>query len=106
MGFDVVTLDKEMKWKPDICVDVLQWEYYWLQPGQLQVIYAPPLCTEYSQALTTRPRDLKAADAVLWRTLKSIRHFRPAKWLMENPRGGRLPQHMGDKEYPLVDVDY
>ena len=65
MGYEVVALDKEMKWQPDICVDVLQWEFYLLQPGQFQVIFASPPCTEYSQALTTRPRDLKTADSLV-----------------------------------------
>ena len=72
MGFEVVTVDKDPAWHPDICVDVLRWEYWHLQPGTFQVIFASPPWTEYSQALTTRPRDLQAANMVVWRTLKII----------------------------------
>ena len=28
MGFEVVTVDKDPAWHPDICVDVLQWEFW------------------------------------------------------------------------------
>ena len=72
MGFEVVTVDKDPAWHPEIFVDVLQWEFWNLPRGQFQVIFASPPCTEYSQALTTRPRDLQAAHALVWRTLKII----------------------------------
>ena len=45
MGYDVVTLDKEMKWQPDICFDVFQWDFHLLQLGQFQVIFVSPPCT-------------------------------------------------------------
>ena len=58
IGFEVVTVDKDPAWHPDICVDVLQWEFWQLPRGQFQVIFASPPCTEYNQALTTKPPDL------------------------------------------------
>ena len=66
MGFEVVTVDKDPAWHPDICIDVLQWEFWQLPRGQFQVIFVSPPSTEYIQALTTRPRDLQAADALVW----------------------------------------
>ena len=30
MGFEVVTVDKDSAWHPDILVDVLQWEFWCL----------------------------------------------------------------------------
>ena len=42
MGFDGVALDREVKWQPDVCVDVLQRDFYLLQPRQFKVIFAPP----------------------------------------------------------------
>ena len=100
MGFEGVTVDKDPARHPDVCVDFLQWEFWKLPRGQFQVIFASPPCTEYSQTLTTRPRDLQAADALVWRTLKIIRHFRPQQWFIENPRRGKLSSRPGMKDYP------
>ena len=43
-----------------------------MKPGEFDVIFAAVPCTEYSMALTTRPRDLPLADAVVRRTLEVI----------------------------------
>ena len=85
MGFEVVTVDKDPAWHPDICVDVLPWEYWQLRPMVFQVIFVSPPWTKYRQALTTRPTNFQAVHAVVWRTLKIIRHFCPQQWFMENP---------------------
>ena len=57
-------------------------------------------------ALTTRPRNLPLADAVVRRTLEVIAFLRPQLWFMENPRTGLLSQSPLVCEYPRVDVDY
>ena len=94
MGYDVVTLDKEMKWQPDICVDVLLWEFHLLQQGQFQVIFASPPCTAYSQALMTRLRDLKTADSLVWHTLKIIWYFLPRQVVFGESKGREVtPAH-------------
>ena len=72
MGFEVVTVDKDPAWHPNVCFDVLQWEFWCMPQWQFLVIFASRPCTEYSQALTTQPRDLQAVDALVWRTLKII----------------------------------
>lgn len=57
-GYKVTSLDFERKWKPDICTDILKWDYKKaFKPGDFEVIWASPPCTEYSRALTTRPRN-------------------------------------------------
>ena len=77
LGYQVVTLDSDPKTCPDICVDILQWDYRSLKPGEFDVIFAAVPCTEYSMALTTRPRNLPLADAVVRRTLEVISFLRP-----------------------------
>ena len=47
------------------------------------------MCTEYSRALTTRPRRLPEADALL-RTIEIIAHLDPSMWAIENPATGLL----------------
>ena len=108
-GYDVVSLDFDRKMRPSICVDILQWDYRAAFPvGHFEVIFACPPCTEFSQALTTRVRDLAAADLVVRRTLEIINYFKPQKWFLENPRGGssslRTRPYMAN--LPFVDVDY
>ena len=106
MGYHVVTLDSNPKTCPDMCVDILQWDYRSLKPGKFDVIFAAVPCTEYSMALTTRPRDLPLADAVVRRTLEVISFLRSRLWFIENPRTGLLSQSPLVCEYSRVDVDY
>ena len=47
--------------------------------------------TEYSLALTKRPRQLDKADQIVEKTLEIIEYFRPESWILENPRTGLLP---------------
>ena len=88
MGFEVVTLDSDPKTRPAICLDVLNWDFTKLKPGEFDVVFASVPCTEYSRALTTRDRNMQLADAVVQRTLEIIRHLKPKWWFIENPRGG------------------
>ena len=72
-GFDVVSLDADNRWKPTICVDVLDWDYRSAYPpGYFTAIAASPPCTEYSIALTTRPRDIETSNRIVKRTLSQL----------------------------------
>ena len=52
-------------------------------PGDM--VWASPVCTEYSRALTTRPRRLLEGDALVLSALEIIAHFDPLMWIVENP---------------------
>ena len=91
MGYQVVSLDSDPKTNPDICEDIMEWKYQNLKPGELDVIFAAVPCTEYSMALTTRPRVLQKADEVVKRTLEVIQILKPKKWFIEYPRGDCCP---------------
>ena len=45
------------------------------------------MCTEYSQALTTRERNFPMADGRVQAALKCIAHLQPTYWFIENPVG-------------------
>mmetsp|Transcript_21392 Transcript_21392/g.53104 ORF Transcript_21392/g.53104 Transcript_21392/m.53104 type:complete len:253 (-) Transcript_21392:7-765(-) len=49
------------------------------------IVWASPLCTEYSPAKTSGVRDLHHADRVACAALRVIRAPRPHVWFMENP---------------------
>ena len=81
-----MSLDIDPKSGADIQVDVLKWKYWEaFEPGEFDVIFCCPPCTEYSQALTTRARDLKKADAIVRRALMMIKYLNPRMWFIENP---------------------
>ena len=54
------------------------------------MVWASPVCTEYSCALTTRPRRLLEGDALALSALEIIAHFDPLMWVIENPATGLL----------------
>lgn len=85
-GWDVISLDLLPRWKPDICVDVLEWDYRAAYPsGYFHTIWASPPCTFYSTARTTGgPRNLELANRIVQRTLEIIEYFAPERWYMES----------------------
>ena len=71
-GYEVVTLDIDPKYQADIHIDILVWEYWTAYPpGHFNVIACSPPCTEFSQAMTRRRRELDYADALVKRGVRS-----------------------------------
>ena len=103
----MVSVDSDPKWRPDILVDVLNWDYQaQLQPGEFEVVVCGPPCTEFSAALTTRPRDLKKGDRLALKALEIVDYLKPRRWWLENPRGGLLKGRPYMAALPYVDADY
>ena len=86
-GYEVTTLDADPKYGADICANILDWDPTVFEPGHFDLIMACPPCTEYSRAMTMRPRRMDQADRVVQATLRAITHLQPEKWVLENPRG-------------------
>jgi hypothetical protein len=107
LGYQVISVDNDPRWKPSITTDVMRWDFKKaFQPGEFEVVVAGVPCTEYSRALTTRPRDLPKADAIVQRALEIIRYLDPPRWWIENPRNGLLPKRDFMAGIPYTDVDY
>lgn len=75
-------------------------------PGHFDVISLGVPCTEFSIALTTRPRNLELANRVVRRSLEIVEYLLPLRWFMENPRSGLLSKQDYMHDFPYVDVDY
>jgi len=106
-GFRVTTVDNDPRWSPDICTDILTWDFRaedWV-PGDFDVIVAAPPCTEFSRALTTRPRRPDLAYRLVERALEIVHYFRPATWWIETPANGLLARDERLQRLPHLDCD-
>ena len=107
-GHDTLTLDIDPKCSPDICTDLMSWDYtaFALEPPDF--IWCSPPCTQYSIARTKAktPRDLEGSDAVVQQCLDIIRYWRPRYWIIENPQTGLLKTREVVQGLDFKDVDY
>ena len=76
LGWEVTSLDRE----PTIKCDILDWDHTAFPPGHFQVVWASPVCCEFSKALTRRPRRLEEGDRLVLRTLELIDTRRGPTW--------------------------
>ena len=87
LGYEVVTLDVRPECQATYTVDIRNWRFWeFCEPGEFEIVWASIPCTEFSQALTTRQRDLSTADSIARRTLKIIRWLNPKKYFIEFKR--------------------
>lgn len=92
--WEVITVDIEEEFEPDICADVLD-----LRPDDLpnaDVILASPPCKQFSIAASRyerivdgEPQTPNAREAVLlvYHTIGLIKALTPDFWFLENPQG-------------------
>ena len=89
-GWEVVSLDMDTKTNADIHCNIMDFDYKTWIPGQFDMIWASPPCTEYSIAKTVGTRKIEDSNKVAQRTLDIIRWLEPDYWCMENPQRGKL----------------
>ena len=92
--------------QPTICADIQEWDYRTYPPGHFDLIWASPVCTEFSRALTRRPRRLTEGDGLVLKTIEIIGYLRPRWWAVENPRTGLLKSRPYMQALPYNDVSY
>ena len=106
-GYDVISVDIDKAFKPTIVANILTWEYksLWTK-GYFTVIASSPPCTEYSTAMTRRPRRYRIADCLVLESIDIVQHLAPLFWFMENPRKGHLKTRPFMQDIPYVDIEY
>ena len=81
LGYDVTTLDIDPKWQPDICADILSWDYRKkFRPGHFHTVVVGLPCTEFSIAKTTKKRDLDTANRLAQAALKLVAYIKSQRW--------------------------
>ena len=93
LGYDVISVDFDPRRGPSLVVDIGVWQYWRVfQPHYFDVVSCCPPCTEFSRAMTSRPRDLAKADRLVQAALEIVNYLQPDFWFLENPRTGELPE--------------
>ena len=103
LGYEVTSLDLK---HADINTDILNWDYTTYEPEHFDVIWASPPCTEFSRALTTRPRKIYEANKIVLKTLEIIEYLNPTYFVLENPQTGLLKEQTFMYGIPYKDIDY
>lgn len=93
-GYNTFTIDNESKFKPDLCINILDLDIKQL-PKNPFILWASPPCTTFSVASLRhywhngKPKNSKAyiGLAILKKTLEIIEEVKPTYWFIENPRG-------------------
>ncbi len=98
-GFETLTLDNAKKFKPDMCIDILEFDRSILPLGfNPDVIWASPPCQGFTIICvghnwtkikgTAIPISKRAVHALsmVKKTLEIIRELQPHYWFIENPR--------------------
>lgn len=105
MGFDVISLDFDPIYTPDIETDILKWDYKkWSKENNFipNYIWASPPCNTFSplayplkerNTKTAEPKSERAIEGtkILYKTLEIINYFKSLNpkllYTIENPRG-------------------
>ena len=106
-GWTVVSVDIDSRFEPDICSDILTFNYKQYKPRTFDMIWASPPCTEFSIAKTTGVRNLTLANAIVKKTRQIIDYLQPKYYCMENPVGLlRHQTYMKNLNHLRVTVSY
>jgi hypothetical protein len=104
-GHECVTLDIDLKFEPDICKDILDFEVGDLNGFRPDVIWASPPCQHFSVAAISRnwkrsgplyipiSKGAVNSQALVLKAQSIIRELRPAYYFIENPRGMLRKMH-------------
>ena len=93
-GHEVISVDIDGRYNPEICEDILQLSY-WKLPTP-DAIWASIPCENFSRARTRAktPRNFKVADSLAGRASEMIQYFRKLNpellWFVENPDSSLL----------------
>jgi hypothetical protein len=109
-NYKYVSLDIEKSYKPDICINILDWDYkeYFKEHGNPIFIWFSPPCNEYSILNKARPDkvpDIIGANKIVRKGLEIIEYV-SCQFIIENPQTGSLKNQGILDSISFTDVDY
>jgi len=115
LGYTVTTLDIDPKCEPDICADILEFDYTIWSPGYFDVVWCSPPCNTFSCArkcnigrkvkgevmtAETLVRDMEEIGVpILRRTQEIINFLQPKTYFIENPFSGSMKNYIDSAPY-------
>ena len=76
-----MALGQSVRWQSEeiivINTDILNWDYKMYEPEYFDLIWASPLCTEYSIAKTVGVRNIDYAKSIVLKILEIIDCLKP-----------------------------
>ena len=75
LGWDTISLDNDAKTHPDVCCNIIDFDYMNPRLGFFDYVHASIPCEEFSQCKTRSPRDLPKARTIGRQTRKILDHF-------------------------------
>ena len=117
LGYSYIGLDIDIYFEPDICIDILNWDYktaYLKDEFKPDIIWASPECKWYSKLTSSNKKynwdeieiGMGGGDKLVKRVLDIIDYFQPTKWFIENPFTGRLKNRLVMKGLNYYRTDY
>jgi hypothetical protein len=111
LGHDILSIDVEDSFRPDICIDIRELAYADLSPmvDRFDILWSSPPCEAFSVAsigrywkrggLSPIPRGDKAIYglSLLEESIRIISVIRPGLWFIENPR--RMMRKVIDRSF-------
>ena len=96
LGWECVTLDLDPTNSPDLCMSILDFDEASWPQDSFDFVWASPPCESYSSCNNNFAHDpdhestMAAADELVRKTMRVIKHFSSAAFCIENPLGSRL----------------
>lgn len=85
-GHEVVTVDIDPRFKPDICIDILDLSSFQVS-GSWDIILASPPCTEFTRDFLPWYNDPDPSLDLVLKTKEIINELKPRWWILENVKG-------------------
>ena len=116
---EVVSLDFEKKYNPDICCDIMEFDYKQFDIGHFDIVWASPECKVFSQLQNTLlgrkggsinkeeliKKQLENSKYIL-KTIEIIKYLNPKYYFIENPQHSAIWNYVPDDFNIGINVSY